>query len=155
MKNPAFLLLLLLYLLPSGAGADDTERLKASKELLTGADHKTWVFTRVEMLLGQGKKCKQGEAWKFYTDGNLLIERCTNGEIKTESAKWKMSIKGPNDTELQIDYSDKEKRDQTFTLLFPQQRSKPNSTLELMVLRKLALDKIDPTVDLQFTYDNE
>jgi hypothetical protein len=118
------------------AHAQDT--LAAARFALTGPVEREWVFKQIQVFLGPGNHCQQGEALLFLASSKMVIESCINGQMTNRTVDWTLRPNGVLDPILTYDGGE-------YELLFNDKGGK-----HYMRLRKRGTDPTNPAVDRVF-----
>jgi hypothetical protein len=128
--------LFLLFLIGTVCFGQDTP--DAVEKRLAGARGRDWVYKTVEMFMGPGNKCKQGESYRFKADHTVVISQCVSGLMHTDTQRWSIESVDPLETHVKVGGT-------SYILRFwdtPQ--------AHFMALRTKAFDKTQPTIDKTF-----
>jgi hypothetical protein len=115
------------------AQLEDT--LAAARKTLTGPATREWVFKQIEVFMGPGNRCAQGEALRFLADSKVEIESCVNGHMNDQTENWTLRSNGVLDPILSYAGAD-------YELTFSDSGRK-----HFMRLRKRGVDRTDPAFD--------
>lgn len=99
LREIRWVLLLVFSLLPNSSmfGAD----LDSAEKQLAGTQAREWILKRWVPFMGAGKRCKQGESYRFRADHTVTISNCVDGVVHDETEQW--SIEGNElDTRLTV-----------------------------------------------------
>lgn len=125
-----FNVLFLIFLCTASLAASNNsqDEVSQAKTKLTNNNAKLWIFEKVEEHLGTNK-CTRGEAWTFYEDGRLEIEKCDRKAQRMERTEksWIIERKSKLDVVLKLDGVEYNLR------FYPKQRG---SKIEKMRLQK-------------------
>jgi len=88
----------LAFLSPAASGAADA--LKAARAQLTGDGTRTWILKAMQVFMGPGNGCKQGEVYKFSASGTLEIDKCEGGKVVATTGRWSLEVTSPIDVVL-------------------------------------------------------
>jgi hypothetical protein len=131
----------LLFMLSSVCSAQDTT--EQIEKRLAGPRGRDWVYKTVEMFMGPGNKCKQGESYRFKADHSLVISQCVSGVMHTDTQKWSIESVDALETHVKVGNT-------SYILRFwdtPQ--------AHFMALRTKSFDKTRPTIDKTFQLAEE
>jgi hypothetical protein len=117
--------------------------LKDTEGKLAGADANTWVFARMEIVMGGGARCKGGETWRFNRNHDVQIKRCESERILVSNEKWSVKQENSLDTVLTIGVS-------RYYVTF-----RDSSGAHYMLLRTVVNTKSEERVDKEFRLDAE
>ena len=84
------------FVVAAPGGVRDTERK------LAGAREQTWVFARMEIVMGGEGKCRAGETWRFGSGHDVQFKQCDKGKVAVSDGKWSIAEEGSLDTVLTI-----------------------------------------------------
>src|SRR5580704_12101002 len=73
-------------------GQDSPDKIE---QRLAGSRGRDWVYKTVEMFMGPGNKCKQGESYRFKTDHTVVISQCVADQMHTDTQKWSIERVDP------------------------------------------------------------
>jgi hypothetical protein len=133
--------LIIIVLLAAGVFSVSAQsKVDAAVTRLTGGNSKQWVRDRIEIFMGNKRKCTQGEKWKFFKTGTVSVTKCIKGQWVQEPAKsWSVAASG---LDLTLTAGS-----ESYTLILP-----PDKPRE-MTLRKKSPRIATQTVDLVFRYE--
>jgi hypothetical protein len=114
------------------------DSLAAARFALTGPVEREWVFKQIQVFLGPGNHCQQGEALLFLASNKVVIESCANGQMINRTVDWTLRPNGVLDPILTFDGAE-------YELLFKDKVGK-----HYMRLRKRGADLTNPAVDRVF-----
>ena len=109
--------------------------LATIRATLTGPTEREWVFKQIQVFMGPGDRCEQGEALRFLADRTVVIESCVNKQMTERRAPWTLRPNGVLDPILTFDGAE-------YELLFSNKDGKHS-----MRLRKRGASKVDPASD--------
>ncbi len=73
------------------------------EERLTGGSSRAWVLQRFVQPAGPGSACSSGKIYTFAVTHDLIVSRCTNGQIVPSHYTWSISGRDAGDPTLMID----------------------------------------------------
>jgi hypothetical protein len=110
---------------------------------LAGNHGRDWIYKTVEMFMGPGDKCKQGERYRFKADHTVVISQCIDSQMHTETQTWSVESVDPLETHVKVG-------DTSYILRF---WDTPKG--HFMALRTKFMDKTKPTIDKEFQLAEE
>src|ERR1022692_3898369 len=69
---------------------------------LAGDREHTWVFARMEVIMGGDGRCKAGETWRFGSNHDVQIRKCQNERLVVSNWRWSVAEESSLDTVLTI-----------------------------------------------------
>lgn len=57
------------------------------EQKLAGDRDHTWVFARMEVIMGGDGRCKAGETWRFSSNHEVQLRMCQDGKVVVSNAK--------------------------------------------------------------------
>ncbi len=133
-----FALFSALMLAGGQANAQAATTVEAAVQKLTGSTSREWIFQQVITKMGSGAECTQGNAYRFYSDHRLVIEKCENGRLVKTTHNWTIVQEGPLDIAITIDGT-------RYYLLF-----RDAGGAHLMRLQMRSSSKTQPTNEQEF-----
>jgi len=130
---------LMLVFSSAALGANSTDQLEKQ---LAGTQAREWVFQKFDTYMSAGKKCKQGESYRFKADHSVTISRCADGQAQEETMQWSIDS-DPLETRLKLG-------SRSYILKF---WNTPKG--HFMMLRTKATTKAEETVDKTFRLAEE
>lgn len=110
---------------------------------LAGSHGRDWIYKTVEMFMGPGDKCKQGERYRFKADHTVVISQCIDAQMHTETQTWSIDSVDPLETHIKVGST-------PYILRFWD-----TSKGHFMALRVKAMDKTQQTTDKEFQLAEE
>ena len=110
---------------------------------LAGRHGRDWVYKKIVGFMGPGEKCEQGEKYRFKADHTLVISRCVDSRMQTETQDWSIESVDALETHIKVGNS-------SYILRF---WDTPKG--HFMALRTKAIDKTQETIDKEFQLAEE
>jgi len=124
-------------------GAAQAQDLASARAELTGPTANEWVLTKIEMFMGVGNHCQQGEALRFLATQQVVTESCVAGLMTTRTVPWSLRTNGALDPVLTFNGSD-------YLLFFHDEGRK-----HYMRLRRRGADITDLTYDHEYLLSDD
>ena len=134
----ALAMLVALVLACCQAHAEDAGAVNTAKQKLAGSTSREWIFEQIIERMGASAECTQGESYRFFSDGRLVVDKCEQGHLGETTHRWSMAQQGPLDLVMIID-------GERYYMLF-----RDNGNAHLMRLQSRSDSKTRPTVDREF-----
>jgi hypothetical protein len=129
---------LAILALATRAMAQPKDPLAAARSALAGPPAREWVLKDVIVFMGAEGGCTQGDALKFRTNGQVVIESCIAGHMQDRPVPWALTANGVLDPILTFD-------GKSYLLSFHQEGAK-----RFMKLRQRGADPVHPTTDSDY-----
>jgi hypothetical protein len=76
--------------------------VQTAAQRLVGENTRTWIFKRIEVVMGGSGRCTSGETLSFSADHKVEIKICENQHLVTKSLNWSLSQEGSLDLVVMI-----------------------------------------------------
>jgi hypothetical protein len=140
-SKSTFWLSCLLVLMSTVCFAQDTNE-QIEKRLAGNKGH-DWIYKTVEVFMGPGDTCKQGEKYRFKADHTVVISQCINSQMHTETETWSIESADPLETHINVGGT-------SYILRFWE-----TSNGHFMALRTKSMVKTVPTTEKEFKLAEE
>jgi hypothetical protein len=69
---------------------------------LAGSKGRDWVYKTIEVFMGPGDNCRQGEKYRFKADHTVVISQCINSQMHTETETWSIESVDSLETHISV-----------------------------------------------------